>query len=97
MGRGHTQTMSDNNDSTFEPSSAEEAGLSPTPTSGLSAEGTATQELYSGLNDPNAAAMNDNGEAAQERQLSGEAPGSESSRDGGRLPATQSDVFEEGT
>jgi hypothetical protein len=79
------------------PSSAEEAGLSPTPTDGLSEDGNKTRGLFSGLNDPNASAMNENGDAALARQLTGEIPGDESTENPGGLPSPQNPQFQEGT
>lgn len=90
--------MPNHNDSPAIPASVEEAGVSPTPTNGLSEEAQATPGgLYSGLNDPNAAALNDNASAAQMRQLTGEPPGSESETDGSGLLSSQSDAFKDGT
>ncbi len=77
---------------------AEDAGLSPTPTTGLSEEGQATSgALYGGLNDPNAAALNENADAAQMRQLTGEPPGSESTQNPDGLPDADSPEFQDGT
>ncbi len=84
-------------DPTNMPSSAEEAGLSPTPTTGLSEDAATGTRLYSGLNDPNASATNENAEAARERQNSGDAPGSESKVGPQGLPSTQSAEFQDGT
>ena len=87
--------MPTHNDSGQKLASPEAAGLSPTPTTGLSE--AETSNLYSDVNDPNAAAMNENADAAQMRQLTGEPPGSASSQDPNGLPPAQSPAFEEGT
>ncbi len=84
-------------DPTNAPASAEEAGLSPTPTTGLSEDAATGKSLYSGLNDPNTSAMNENADAAEQRQNIGDAPGSESKRNPAGLPSTQSAEFEDGT
>ena len=81
--------MSTNNDA------AGQEDLSSPPTTGLS-HNPATG-LYSGANDPNAAAMNENADAAKLRQLTGEPPGSASAQEPGGLPPTQDSAFEDGT
>lgn len=77
------------------PTSPEDAGLSPTPTTGLSEDGAAN--LYADVTDPNAAAMNENAKAALLRQLTGDPPGSESARNPDGLPSTESEEFQDGT
>jgi hypothetical protein len=91
----HRPLMPTFNDSTGTPSSPEEAGLSPTPTTGLSE--APREGLYSDVQDPNAAAMNGNAKSAQLRQLTGEPPGSASEEAPEGLPPAESDVFQEGT
>lgn len=87
--------MSTQDNSTHAPSSPQEAGLSLTPTTGLS-ENAAT-DLYGDVQDPNAAAMNENGDAALSRQLTGDVPGSASPDNPGGLPSVESEIFDEGT
>ena len=77
------------------PKTPEDAGLSPTPTTGLSENGAAN--LYADVTDPNAAAMNENAKAALLRQLTGDPPGSESARNPDGLPSTESEEFQDGT
>ncbi len=77
--------------------SPQEAGLSPTPTEGLSAGGVAAADIGISGGDPNANALNSNADAAQLRQLTGEVPGAASADNPGGLPPAQSPEFRDGT
>ncbi|MBW3635157.1 MAG: hypothetical protein KY445_01670 [Armatimonadetes bacterium] len=77
--------------------SPQEAGLSPTPTDGLSERGVAAADIGISGVDPNANALNSNADAAQMRQLTGEVPGAASADNPGGLPAAQSPEFRDGT
>lgn len=79
------------------PTSPEEAGLSPTPTEGLSERGVAAADIGISGSDPNANDMNANAAAAQVRQESGEAPGGASDENPGGFAPAQSPEFEDGT
>ena len=73
-----------NSHSADAPASPEAAGLSPTPTEGLSDRGVAPADIGISGSDPNANALNTNADAAHARQLSGE-------------PGAQNPEFEDGT
>lgn len=89
--------MPDSYSTNSAPTSPEEAGLSPTPTEGLSQSGVAAGDIGISGSDPNANALNANADAALLRQASGEAPGAASIENPGGLPPTQSPEFEDGT